>query len=283
MEPTQGVRLCCGLKDECVDVGMDKIEMQVREVCSFADSHDIMKSELDDKRQEVGDLQDNLKELKKKVEWLEGQVRVQVKGRAYDKRNSGMKREGFIGPSWRDVAYQATLITKKKITSGRRGTYRVVLCVLCVPNAHSLPQPRPVASQPAFTSRTPCLATMSSCGSSSCMYLLNAIVSYNVFLWQLQLHVPPQRSLADSEWVYPYAGFVAKRYSLHQTLILHASSLTHLRPNHSSLLCPQIRLTQCELCPARLQYWFSDLTSDPVYPAALSPHTITFRRRVSHA
>ena len=28
-------------------------------------------------------------------------------------------------------------ITKKKIASGRRGTYRVVLCVLCVPNAHS--------------------------------------------------------------------------------------------------------------------------------------------------
>ena len=28
-------------------------------------------------------------------------------------------------------------ITKKNFPSGRRGTYRVVLCVLCVPNAHS--------------------------------------------------------------------------------------------------------------------------------------------------
>ena len=56
MEPTEVVRLCCGLGDDCVAVGLDKIEMEAREVCSFADSHDIMKSELDDKRQEVGDL-----------------------------------------------------------------------------------------------------------------------------------------------------------------------------------------------------------------------------------
>ena len=57
-------------------MGIDKIEMEAREVCSFADSHDIMKSELDDKRQEVGDLEEDVKELRKKVEWLEGQVRI---------------------------------------------------------------------------------------------------------------------------------------------------------------------------------------------------------------
>ena len=221
--------------DDCVAVEMDKIEMEAREVCSFADSHDIMKSELDDKRQEVGDLEEDVKELRKKVEWLEGRVRVQVKGRAYDTRNSGTQREGFMGTQWWDVACQAipvgvdksvgavapvvdrkprdvvvqvavpllvstssmqtygqveavaipkpsygsvatqatlvpagarkgtsggpvplgggagpqpvgvwTLvvhgvptIAKKKFPSGRRGMYHVVLCVLCVPNAHS--------------------------------------------------------------------------------------------------------------------------------------------------
>ena len=82
--------------------------MQAREVFSFAHSHDIIKSELDDKRQEVGDLEEDVKELRKKVKWWEGQVRVQVKGRAYDKRNSGTKREGLMGPQWRDVACQAT-------------------------------------------------------------------------------------------------------------------------------------------------------------------------------
>ena len=78
MEPTQVVRLCCGLGDDCVAVAMDKIEMEAREMCSFADSNDIMKSEIDDKRQEVRDLEEDVKELIKKVEWLEGQVKVQV-------------------------------------------------------------------------------------------------------------------------------------------------------------------------------------------------------------
>ena len=55
MEPTQVVRLCCGLGDDCVAVGMDKIETEAREVCSLADDYEIMKSELDEKRQEVGD------------------------------------------------------------------------------------------------------------------------------------------------------------------------------------------------------------------------------------
>ena len=55
MESTQVVRKCCRLGDDCVAVGMDKVEMEAREVCSLADHYDIMKSELDDKRQEVGD------------------------------------------------------------------------------------------------------------------------------------------------------------------------------------------------------------------------------------
>ena len=50
MEPTQVVRLCCRLGDDCVAVGMDKVKMEAKEVCSFADNHDVMKSELDDKR-----------------------------------------------------------------------------------------------------------------------------------------------------------------------------------------------------------------------------------------
>ena len=49
MEPTQVVRLCCGLGDYCVAVGMDMIEMAAREICSLADDYDIIKNELDDK------------------------------------------------------------------------------------------------------------------------------------------------------------------------------------------------------------------------------------------
>ena len=108
MEPIQVVRLCCGLVDDCVAVGMDKIEMEAREVCSFADSHDVMKSELDDKRQEVGDLEEDVKELRKTVGRLEKEVVWQkqlVKGA---KENSGTKRMGFGGPRWRDTACQAT-------------------------------------------------------------------------------------------------------------------------------------------------------------------------------
>ena len=108
MEPTQVVRLCCGLRDDCVAVGMDKIEMKVREVCLFADSHDVMKRELDDNRQEVRDSEEEVKELRKKVEWSEGQKRWYVRMREEDRKNSGTKREGFMRPQWRDVAYQAT-------------------------------------------------------------------------------------------------------------------------------------------------------------------------------
>ena len=98
MEPTQVVRLCCGLGDDCVALGMDKIEMEAREVCSFADSHAIMKSELDNKRQEVGDLEEDVKELKKTVTKLEGEVRFQRRMREEDRKKSGTKREGFMGP-----------------------------------------------------------------------------------------------------------------------------------------------------------------------------------------
>ena len=67
MEPTQVVWLCSWLGDDYVAVGMDKIEMEAREVCSLADDYEIMKSELDDKRQEVGDLEEDVKELKKTI------------------------------------------------------------------------------------------------------------------------------------------------------------------------------------------------------------------------
>ena len=119
MEPTEVVRLCCGLGDECVAVGMDKIEMEVREVCSFADSHDIMKSELDDKRQEVGDLEEDVKELKKTIVELEGEVGRQKRLREEDRKNSGTKRgEGLFEPCWRDVACQATPVGVKKCVGG---------------------------------------------------------------------------------------------------------------------------------------------------------------------
>ena len=92
MEPTQLVRLCCGLGVDCVVVGMDKIEMEAREVCSLADDNEIMTSELDDKRQEVRDLEKDVKELKKTIEKLEEEVRFQKGMRVEDRKNSGTKR-----------------------------------------------------------------------------------------------------------------------------------------------------------------------------------------------
>ena len=61
MKPTQVVRLCCRLRDDCVVVGIDKMEIEAREVYSLADDYKIMKSELDDKRQEVEDLEEDVK------------------------------------------------------------------------------------------------------------------------------------------------------------------------------------------------------------------------------
>ena len=49
-------------------VGIDKIEQEAMDVCSFADEYDIAKSERDDKRQKVGDLEKDVKDLRKKVE-----------------------------------------------------------------------------------------------------------------------------------------------------------------------------------------------------------------------
>ena len=51
IEPIQVVRLCCSLGDDCAAVGMDTIKIEACEVCSLADDYDVMKSELNDKRQ----------------------------------------------------------------------------------------------------------------------------------------------------------------------------------------------------------------------------------------
>ena len=63
--------------------------------------------------------------------------------------------------------------------------------------------------------------------------------------------------------------------------------LPHVPPPHPLTLHtwrPELRIrpTQCKLYPARLHSWFSDLTSDPVYPGALVPHTFISGRGVSH-
>ena len=110
IEPTQVVRLGCGLGDDCVAVGMDKIEMEAREVCSLADDYDITKSELDNKRQEVGDLEEDVKQLKKTIGRLEGDLRIEKRLREQDQKNSGMKRVGMYGRLWRDAACQATAV-----------------------------------------------------------------------------------------------------------------------------------------------------------------------------
>ena len=95
-------------RDDCIAIGMDKIKMEAREVCLLTDDYEIMKSELDDKRQEVGDLEEDVKKLKKTIAKSEGEVRVQKSLREDDRKNHGTKREHpMFGPCWRDAAYQA--------------------------------------------------------------------------------------------------------------------------------------------------------------------------------
>ena len=62
-------------------------------------------------------MEEDVKELRKKVEWLEGQKRFYLRMREEDGKNSGTKREGFIGPQWRDVACQATPVGVDKSVS----------------------------------------------------------------------------------------------------------------------------------------------------------------------
>ena len=83
------------------------MEMEASEVCSLADDYDIMKSERDDKRQEVGDLEEDVNEWKKTIAGLDGEVMFQKTVREEDKKNSGTKRKGLFGPCWRDAACQA--------------------------------------------------------------------------------------------------------------------------------------------------------------------------------
>ena len=49
-----------------------------------------------------------MKELKKTIDKLEGEVRFQKRMRVENRKNSDTKREGFMGPHWWHVAYQAT-------------------------------------------------------------------------------------------------------------------------------------------------------------------------------
>ena len=93
---------------------MDKIEREVIHVCLFADEYNFAKSELDNKRLEIGELEEDVKELKKKVKWLEGKVRFQMRVREEDRKNSGTKREGFMRPQLWDVACQATTVRVDK-------------------------------------------------------------------------------------------------------------------------------------------------------------------------
>ena len=110
---------------------MDKFETEAREVCSLSDDYEIMRRELDDKRQEVGDLEEDVKELNKtigklekeahelkvKFGFLEGEVKFQQRKREEDRKNSGTKREGLTGPRWRDVACHATPVGVDKSVS----------------------------------------------------------------------------------------------------------------------------------------------------------------------
>ena len=111
MEPTQILHSCCGLGEDCVTVGMEKIERQAMDVCSFADKYDLAKSELDDKRQEVGDLEEEVKELKKTIGKLEGDLRFEKWMAKKARRNSDMKMVPLFGPPhWQDVACQASTV-----------------------------------------------------------------------------------------------------------------------------------------------------------------------------
>ena len=89
------------------------------------------------------------------------------------------------------ISYAQEHITKKKIASGRWGTYRVAPCVLYVPNSRSYLQPCPVSSHPAFASPT-------------------LPASYIIILWQIELHLRPQPYVRDhcgiNAWVMGHTG-----------------------------------------------------------------------------
>ena len=55
-----------------------------------------------------------MKELRKKVESLVGQKRFYVRMREEDRKNCSTKREGIMGPQWRDVACHATPVRVDK-------------------------------------------------------------------------------------------------------------------------------------------------------------------------
>ena len=67
LEPTQMIQVCCWLGEDCVAAGMDNFDREAIDICSFADEYYIAKNELDDKRQEVEHLEEEVKELKKTV------------------------------------------------------------------------------------------------------------------------------------------------------------------------------------------------------------------------
>ena len=94
---------------------MDEIEIEARELCSLADNYNIMKSELHDKRQEVGDLEEDMTKLKKTIAKVEKELRFQKTRVETARENTGTKRKEIFGPCWQDIACQATPVGVDKM------------------------------------------------------------------------------------------------------------------------------------------------------------------------
>ena len=77
----------------------------------MAYDYDIMKSELNNKQQEMGDLEGEVEELNKTIVKLQGRVKFQKRIMEQTKRNSSSRRENWmVHPIWLDLASQATPI-----------------------------------------------------------------------------------------------------------------------------------------------------------------------------
>ena len=165
-----------------------------------------------------------------------------------------------------------------------------------------------MSSHPAFISPTLPPATTASCGKSSCIYALNACVIpvcgvirlKNLFqmcqtliltMSNLDPHLDPPGTLItqpngspDHLLPRPTTSSLAQPRPPSPNHVLPRPTTFSLSwPTYASKIAPAKLPQSLLVMPGKTVVLLSDLTSDPVYPAALFHHVFTIRRGVSHA
>lgn len=89
--------------------------MEPMDLCLFADEYDIATSELNNKQQEMEELQEVVKGLRNAVAMLQGDVQVQIRLWVEDHENHSTQREWqMFGPHWRGAACRASPVEVDK-------------------------------------------------------------------------------------------------------------------------------------------------------------------------